>query len=299
MTKAQKAQVAWTLSAMIVLPWLLISCNNSTGEIVRLVSERDSLRQENSLQERRLKRIDMMLSTLNNAVDSIANEEGLLFVNVDSEIPINRNDALKNVERFEQVVKHQHERIRKLELQLSADDVIEDDKSTGLLALMKSQLAEKDRQISYLKNELSKKNVDIERLRRQVSEQTLQIDEQSRVIADLGRRNAAQSAALTRQDEYINSCYVLIGTRSDLERKGVVRKKKLVPDGALDKTKFAKVDIRKWKEISFHAKRPHIMTNMPQSSFTLTTDGMGYYTLTILNPTSFWSISNYLVIQTD
>ena len=102
-----------------------------------------------------------------------------------------------------------------------------------------------------------------------------------------------------RQDEIINKCYVLIGSKSDLKRKGVVRKNRLLADAALDKSKFAKVDIRKFREISFTAKRPRILTDVPQSAYTLTTTGNHNFTLRINDATAFWSISNFLVIQTD
>ena len=84
-----------------------------------------------------------------------------------------------------------------------------------------------------------------------------------------------------------------------MKRKGIVKGGKLVSDAALDRTKFAKVDIRHWEEVTFSAKRPLILTNMPASSYELTTNGKGDFTLHVLNPSDFWRISNYLVIQTD
>ena len=92
---------------------------------------------------------------------------------------------------------------------------------------------------------------------------------------------------------------MLIGSKDDLNRKGVTKKGKIVPDAVLDRTKFATVDIRKWREVSFQAKRPRILTNMPASSYQLTTDGYGNFTLIVDNPSDFWRISSYLVIQTD
>ncbi len=92
---------------------------------------------------------------------------------------------------------------------------------------------------------------------------------------------------------------MLIGSKKDLERKGVLRKKKLVNDAVMDKSKFAKVDVRKWNEISFEAKRPRILTNIPESSYQLTTTGKRQFKLKITDAAAFWSISSFLVIQTD
>ncbi len=92
---------------------------------------------------------------------------------------------------------------------------------------------------------------------------------------------------------------MILGSKKDLERRGVIKKKRMVPESALDKTKFAKVDIRKWREITFEAKKPRVLTSMPSQSYTLSTNGNGSFTLRINNPGEFWSVSNFLVIQTD
>ena len=68
---------------------------------------------------------------------------------------------------------------------------------------------------------------------------------------------------------------------------------------ALDRSKFRQVDIRKFTEITFDAKKPKVLTSAPQSTYTLTTDGKGKFILHITNPAEFWSISNFLVIQTQ
>ncbi len=97
----------------------------------------------------------------------------------------------------------------------------------------------------------------------------------------------------------LNQCYVVIASKDDLQRKGILRKGKLVAEAMLNKSALTKVDIRLAKEFAFAAKRPKILTNMPPSSYRLTTGGNGHFLLNITNPTDFWSISNVLVIQTD
>lgn len=284
--------------SVILLP-VFTGCNNSesSNAILTLVAERDSLRSANEMQRQRLDKINSMITTINSAMDSISAEEGQLFANVESELPMSKNDAIKSLERYEQVLKNQKQKINDIQLNVNNFDVGTD--MTGMLALMQQQLDLKDRQITQLKSELAKKDVDISRLRKQVQSQRTQIENQTQTIVHLDNTTKMQNEALVRQDEFINSAYVIVGSKKDLERKGIIKHKRLIPESALDKSKFARIDIRKYREVTFTAKKPKILTDMPSRSYTLTTDGNGNFTLKINNPAEFWEISNYLVIQTN
>lgn len=283
--------------ATVGLILCLSGCGNTSSEVLKIVAERDSLRTAAHAQKERIDHIDRLMTTINSALDSVATEESLLFISGSDELPVKREDVIRNLERYELVLWHQQMRIRQLEDSLRRDSV--DSDFSNMVVHLKVQLAQKDMQIAAMREELSKKNVDIERLRSQVASQQTIISQQSEEITRLDRRASAYGKALEANDKMINTCYVLIGSKKDLERKGIVKKNKLLSDGALDKSKFAKVDIRKFTEITFEAKRPRILTAIPQSSYTLTTTGNNTYTLRIKDATAFWSISNYLVIQTN
>ena len=281
----------------LIILGFICSCNGRGGDLMRLVEERDSLKEKSAKQEQELTVSHSTLKAINSILDSISIQEGLIFSNGSRDIPVTRADALRNIERFQMVLNHQKERIRALQSQL--EDSPQDANLAGIVMHLKEQLRIKDEQIATLKQELSKKDVDISKLRGMVESQRVKINEQTEAIARLGKTNKAQEVALSNQDKYLNTCYVLIGTKDDLKRKGIIKGKKLLSDGALDKSKFAKVDIREFKEISFEAKRPRILTNIPSSAYSLTTTSKRQFTLCITNPTAFWSISNFLIIQTD
>jgi len=284
------------VAAALLLALTVCGCNNG-GDVMKLVEERDSLKAKTEKAEGELKAINGMVATLNSALDLISAEEGLIFVSKNPEVQLSRADAMKNLERFEAVVRHQQQRIAALEASLK--DQTPDENLQGLVEHLKAQIADKDAQIDQLRRQLQDKDVSIAQLRRHVESQRTQIRQQSEQIAELDRRSKSQTEALKRQDEVINNCYVLLGSKKDLKRKGVLKKNRIVSEALLDKSKFAKVDIRKFREIQFEAKRPRILTNMPQSAYVLTTNGNGGFTLNVKNPTEFWSISNFLVIQTD
>ncbi|MDO4311211.1 MAG: hypothetical protein Q4C43_10935 [Prevotella sp.] len=277
---------------------MFCGCNGSKGDVMQLVAERDSLKATIEKQKDDLNAINVLVTTINQSLDSISVQEGLVFVS-NSEKPVSRVEALKNLERYEQVLNNQREKIDSLENALKNNTKSDTKELNGLIAHMKAQLAQKDEQIALLRAELSKKDVNLASLRRQVESQRDKIASQTEAIASLDQKTKAQNDALTRQDEMMNQGYVLLGTKKELKGKGIISKKKLVADAALDKSKFTKVDIRDYKEVTFTAKNPKVLTNMPQSSYSLLNNGSRRYTLRITNATAFWSISNYLVIQTD
>lgn len=285
-------------SAIMAISSLTIgSCSgNSHADVIKVVSERDSLRNVAAAQVRWLEKVNTVLTTLNSALDSVQRQEDMIFININGEKTATRADALNNLDRFEAVVRSQKHRIDQLEAQLKARDELDEPESRSLeastlIANLRAQLAQKDQQIADLRRELEKKNVDIEKLRATVSAQNSR-------ITQLDEQNKRYSTALTRQSDMLNTGYVVMGTKKDLESKGIIRKGRLVATSALDRSKFRQVDIRKFTEITFEARKPRIITDAPASTYSLTTTGDGNFTLHILNPADFWSISNFLVIQT-
>lgn len=279
------------------ISFVLYSCGNSNKEILKLVEERDSLRQAQKVQEGQLDNYSKTIETLNATLDSIAYQEKMLFVG-NGEIPVTKEDVKHNLMRFEALLKKQGEKIKQLERQL-AESKTSNTHSLSLIAHLKEQLNEKNLRIAQLMEELEKKNVSIARLQELTESQKTTINTQSATINELNQRTKRQSEALARQDAILNNGYVLIGSKDDLKRKGILKKGKIVADASLDRSKFAKIDIRKWREINFTAKRPRILTNMPSSSYEITTTGNRNFTLTVKNPSDFWRISSYLIIQTD
>lgn len=286
------------LLSMCFVSLLICGCGNSGSEVMRLVEERDSLRQINREQVERLDNYSRTIETLNETLDSIAYQENMIFFNTNGEISITKEDVKHNLMRFEALLRKQGDKIRQLEKQLSESND-SNAQSLSLISHLKEQLHTKNIQIAQLKEELEKKNVDIARLQEQVESQRLTINTQTATINELNKRTQQQGEALARQDVILNNGYVLIGSKDDLKRKGILKKGKIVADAALDRSKFAKVDIREWREVSFTAKRPRILTNMPASSYEITTTGNRNFTLTVKKTSDFWRISTYLVIQTD
>lgn len=294
MKRRLKASAPFMVLTHVILACMVTSCGYSGGEIAAIVSERDSLQRLTQAQQRSLNSLDTLVSVINNGIDSVSMEEGMIFVSNEENGTPMKEDIIRKVDRLKDRLRAQRQRIERLEADLrkQAEEDQENVSLKVLLASVRERLVQKDKEINDLRAQLEAKDVDIANLQTRIGLQT-------QTIAELNRRNTMQTEALTRQDAMLNQCYMVVGDKKLLEQKGIIRKGKLVTRSAFDRSKFTKVDIRKFSEISFPAKKPKILTTMPQDSYTLTTDGKNNFTLIVTDPTSFWSASNYLVIQTN
>ena len=168
-------------------------------------------------------------------------------------------------------------------------------KLNSIIDFLKLQLEEKESEIKKLKGVLNDQNRSISELQRTLTAMHTRTEKAE-------KRAETFKTALATQDEIINECYVKIGTKKQLKDAGLLKtgflKKKKVEYSNVDKTKFMKVDIRKFRSIQLKSNNPKILTPMPNtSSFHFDDNTDGNVTLIIDNPTKFWSVSNYLIIQ--
>lgn len=300
-------RINYLTKTIIVLSMSLgiLSCNQSASKYTRLVEERDSLKLENEIQTKNLNSIVEMIDTINSVLDSITLEEGMLFLAPTKEVKYSKSKTLRDLDRFEHVLRHQQRRIDKLDSLLSLNVNNNQSGMRILIANLKLELEKKDVQIAKLRNELSRKDVDISRLRKEVQEQKETISKQEETIVSQGDKINEQENVIAKQDEMMNNCYILIASRKELGEMGITSKKRFLKESKLlnekefDERYFQTIDIRQCTELSFNAKNPRILTNMPKSSYNITKTNKGEYVLSITNVTAFWSVSNFLVIQTD
>lgn len=261
------------------------------------MKERDSLMQENEVRTQQLAELNSVLATIATGLDSIAIQENILFTNKGRDgVMLNRQQIAANLKSMADILARQRTKIKILQ-----DSLANKNSSEGMERLQKVieflnlQLAEKDQVIKSLRANLNNSKKDIMQLHTTLN------DMKTRVSS---AENKAQilTTALSQQDEVINECYVKIGTKKQLSAAGLLKggflQKKKVNYKGMDKSKFNAVDIRKFREITLKSKNPRILTPQPSNrSFHFEDSGDGNCTLVITNPTLFWSVSNFLIIQ--
>lgn len=272
-----------------------VACTGNKSDNSQMKERIDSLEKENNRKDKDIKDMTTYVSQLADGLDSIAKQEKMLFyTNKGREGTIVDKDQLKkNLDMFEETLKQQKQRIGQLAESLKAKgEKLE--KLSHLVTFLNQQLDEKNAVINKLRSELENKNVNISQLQRQVT--ALSEDN-----AQLNQKVETQVMALNTQTEMINEGYVKIGTKKALSDLGIISggflKKKKVNPNAIQKGQFMRVDIRYFKEIPLNSGDPKIMTQMPASSYRITKTAKDRSVLQILEPTAFWSISNYLIIQ--
>lgn len=273
-----------------------VSCSeNGQKDIDRLSKQVDSLQMEIARKDGDINDMMSFVGVLADGLDSIAKQEEILFyTNKGKEgIMVDRQQLKKNLEMFENTLANQKKRIAQLVDSLKARGKSLN-KLTSLVTYLNQQLEEKNALIKSLRTDLDNKNVNIAQLQRRVSSLS---EDNSR----LSEKVEKQVKALTAQAEVINECYVKIGTKKQLTELGIISggflKKTKVNHNAIQKDKFMRVDIRTFTEIPIPSSDPKILTQMPASSYRIEKN-KGTSTLYITDPTAFWSVSNYLIIQT-
>lgn len=273
------------------------SCRNEKVDISRYMAERDSLVKDNTAKQRELDGLNDIITTVASSLDSIAAQEHILYEGKTRDgIPLGKQQIVANINTMAEMLARQRRKIQSLQ-----DSLANKKPSQGVMRLQKvieflnNQLAEKDKVIKSLRTDLSHSKKDITQLRTSLSNMQTKIDKAE-------KKTEVLSTALSTQDNIINECYVKIGTKKQLVSAGLLKggflSKKKVNYNAIDKNKFSAVDIRSFREVTLKSSNPKILTPQPNnSSYHFEDNGNGTCTLVITNPTTFWSVSNFLIIQ--
>jgi len=273
---------------------ILTGCT-SIGPGKRVKQERDSLLV--AAHQR-----DSVLEVLATSLDSIRIQEGILTVRKDENgKPLKRDQIRQNLKLLSEVIQRQKERIEELESKLT-----DEGKTTAyyktLVAQLRKDIAAKDEEILRMTRELSQKNETIAQLNTEVT--TLKND-----VADISAKNKEQekkideqAKTITAQTVKMNTAYVMIGTKKELKKAGLLKNingGKLDPEG-IDLSLFKQMDLRKVQEFKIDSYKPKILTTHPKSSYELSVDEDSdddVSFLKIKDPATFWSMSNFLIIQ--
>lgn len=275
----------------------VFSCKNEKVDMSSYMQERDSIMQENKAKTQQLDELNGVLATIATGLDSIAVQENILFTNKGRDgVMLNRQQIAANLKGMADILARQRVKIKMLQ-----DSLANKKSSQGVERLQKvveflnQQLAEKDQVIQSLRADLNNSKKDITQLRASLSDMRTKAN-------NAEQKTKVLTKALSKQDEVINECYVKIGTKKQLSAAGLLKggflQKKKVNYEDVDKSKFNAVDIRKFREITLKSGNPKILTPQPSNrSFHFEESGDGNCTLVITNPTLFWSVSNFLIIQ--
>lgn len=285
-------KILYSLTALCLM-MTAVSCGNGNDkeQLNALQADYDQLSAD-------YEELNSYLGVIAGGLDSIAAQEGTLFAtnSTPGESPaLSREQIKKNLDAYKNTLAAQRERIAGLEQQLKT--------AKGNAAKLRSV-------VELLNEQLAAKDAQIDELRRQASNQNVSMAQLVASLQSLEAKNAAQAQTisdqqnqLTAQDNKLNEAFVKMGPKKELKELGLMSggnllKKSKVDYDNMDKKLFRRIDIRKTKNIEIPYKKAKIITPVPSGSYTMEQHD-DYTYLIITNPDRFWSVSNYLIIQTD
>jgi len=166
---------------------------------------------------------------------------------------------------------------------------------TETIKRLQTEMEAKGAQIQSLQAELEQKNIKITELNTTVDTQTKNIAEQQNVMEQ-------QKSTLKAQDTDLNTVWYCVATSKKLIEAKVITtgglfQSKKVMNIEFDKSAFTQVDLRNISSIPTNSKKAKILSLHPANSYNLVTGADKKITIVITNPSKFWSVSKYLVVQ--
>ena len=180
-----------------------------------------------------------------------------------------------------------------------------------MIAKLKDKLRTSSINADKLKETIDKLTQDMEAQKQRIQELEIQLAEKDIVIAqqdeainslnndveNLAAENTSKSQTVAAQDKQLNTAWFVFGTKSELKEQKILQNGDVLKSGNFNKDYFTKIDIRYDKEIKLYSKSAKLLTNHPAGTYKLEKDTKGQYVLHFTNPTEFWRVSKYLVIQ--
>ena len=269
---------------------VLMACNNKKEE--KNLASQNTIDSLTDIVNQKNNELNDIMSTFNDI------QEGFREINeAEGRVNIARNngetnakaDIMENISFIKRTMQLNKERIAKLREQLK-ESSFNTSKLQATIESLNKELESKKARIEELQAELDSKNAHI-------AHQDKQISELNTNVNSLTADNAAKARAVEQQDKQLNTAWYVFGTKKELREQHILEgTNKVLKGNNFNKDYFTKIDIRVDKVIKLYSKSAKLLTNHPAGSYSLDKDARGMYTLRITNPTTFWSVSKYLVV---
>lgn len=269
---------------------VLMACNNKKEE--KNLASQNTIDSLTDIVNQKNNELNDIMSTFNDI------QEGFREINeAEGRVNIARNngetnakaDIMENISFIKRTMQLNKERIAKLREQLK-ESSFNTSKLQATIESLNKELESKTARIEELQAEMDSKNAHI-------AHQDKQISELNTNVNSLTADNAAKARAVEQQDKQLNTAWYVFGTKKELREQHILEgTNKVLKGNNFNKDYFTKIDIRVDKVIKLYSKSAKLLTNHPAGSYSLDKDARGMYTLRITNPTTFWSVSKYLVV---
>lgn len=273
----------------------LSACNqkNETEEAHKqAIADASKVELQNAVADR--DQLFLLVNEISQGMDQIKDLENILTVNANAggETPSQREQIQADIASIQKALQERREKLAELEKKLN-NSTLTNNNLRSTIATLRNQIDTQSNEIESLKTILTaakarigELNTAVDSLNTTVTTVTAQKDEAEQQSVDLANE--------------LNTCFYAVGSKKELKdneiiETGFLRKTKIM-EGDFDRNFFTTADKRTLTTIPLHSDKAKVLTNQPESSYVIE-DMDGQKVLRITNPASFWSLSNYLVVQ--
>jgi FtsZ-binding cell division protein ZapB len=285
------------LSSLTVLIFIFFAaCSPDTDQ--RLINDQDnSLRKKDSL----IRDYASTLVEIDAQLDAIRDAHGLIILgpesNVDERVST-REQILRNIAMINEVMKTNHRKLKEMELVLTAAGE-RDETLNALTHLYAEKIKLAQAEVAELKEQITQAELINDELRK--SSDTLRLKNEQ-----LNRSNLALTERVKEMDREMHSGWFASGTRRELMKENVITRKGSLLKGRAtiispeaNMEKFVRVNTREAMMLGLNATKAEMITTHPSKSYVFLKAPDGTLQLHITHPDLFWSVSKYLVIETN
>jgi len=279
-----------------VLALITTSCVENSGKYKSVVAQRDSLELEKQALDSSYNQTIALLNDIETGFSEINQNEKQVKINLNAEgSKANKRELIgAQMKAIKEGIENNKAKIAQLQ-SLAAKKGKANNLLAATIKRLQSQMDEKGAQIQSLQAELNQKNIKIDELSATVTDQSKNIAEQQNVLEQ-------QKSTIKEQDTNINTVWYCVASSKKLKEAKVISagglfQSKKVLNKEFDNTAFIQVDLRTISSIPTNSKKVKILSLHPQNSYKMVTGADKNITIQITNPTKFWSVSKYLVVQ--
>lgn len=278
------------LLQLSVIALALTACTGGKGEQQALQEERDSLQRIVNEKDMELNDIMGTFNEVQEGIRRINEAEGRIVVADGNPENANGKEVIReNMQFIEKAMQQNREMVNQLKNKLR-NSSINAEKLRKTIEDLQAQIESQSQRIQELEASLAEKET-------QISEQSVEIGHLNENINSITADNESKSKTLAAQEKELNEAWFVFGTKSELKDEKILVDGDILKSGKFNKDYFTQIDIRYDKVIKLYSKSAKLLSTHPEGSYNMVKDSQGQYELRITNPTKFWSVTRYLVVQ--
>jgi len=267
---------------MVVMLAMFTACNNNKSTEEK-TDTADTTAVAEKLEQQEVDNVLEIINTISATLDSIQLQEDVIF-NMKEGTP--KEQVIAKLKAFQTLLAQKQNEIGKLTMENKSN---------------KRSLANLNNMVKHLQNDVEAKAKQIAELQKLVEKKDASISSLRYNLNAAEKESEYLKDQNFEQDQQLNSVYYVVGTKSELKEKGMLKggflSKKRADYTNLDKSNFTKRDMRGFTKLIIESKKPKLITEKPASSYTITKNADGTSTLEITDAKAFWNASPFLIIQ--